>query len=124
MKNGTNDWLICEEGSKTEFWWRGRIECFSDSVFKQLTNVESDSLVQFMEARQDTELIGRSHGVREEENLQESGVISNATRTVDTQQSEANLHVRNSDAKEFLAEIGTDQVERIIMEKERAVMNN
>ena len=32
MKNDNIFDIICEEGSKNQIWWRGRIERFSDSA--------------------------------------------------------------------------------------------
>jgi hypothetical protein len=34
MKNGNTFDIICEEGSNDQIWWRGRIECFSDSAWQ------------------------------------------------------------------------------------------
>ena len=46
MKNSNIFDIVCEEGSKNKIWWRGRIECFSDSapdymaVFTQKSTLE------------------------------------------------------------------------------------
>lgn len=97
------------------------------SSLQQLDNVESDILVQGMDGRQDTDLDGCSHGVREEENYEKSSVSADAAETVDIiPQFDARQYGMSSDATEFLADgtgLGEEQVEKTSMEEERAVVN-
>ena len=90
------------------------------SSLQQLVNVESDFLVKIMGARQDTDLISCSYGVKEEENF-----ITDTAKTVDIPQFDATQHGMSSDNTEFLAEgtrLGEEQVEKTSTE-ERAAGN-